>query len=76
MMKPQLLFGATMSITSAFSIHQQTVMLAGYPSTEDSVTTIVNLMVDYGYQRFDLGYASAFGRFLIDVVLELVVYPT
>lgn len=69
MMKPQLLFGATMSITSAFSIHQQTIALAGYPSTEDAVTTIVNLMVDYGYQRFDLGYASAMATVLFLMML-------
>lgn len=69
MMKPQLLFGATMSISGAFSIHQQTIALAGYPSTEDSVTTIVNLMVDYGYQRFDLGYASAMATVLFLMML-------
>ena len=52
-----------------FSIHQQTIALAGYPSTEDAVTTIVNLMVDYGYQRFDLGYASAMATVLFLMML-------
>ncbi|MEG1887101.1 MAG: sugar ABC transporter permease, partial [Oscillospiraceae bacterium] len=39
LMKPQLMFGAIMSITGAFSIHDVTIALAGYPSTEDVATT-------------------------------------
>ena len=32
-MKPQLMFGVVMSISGAFSIHDVTIALAGYPST-------------------------------------------
>lgn len=63
-MKPQLLFGVVMSISGAFSIHDVTVALAGYPSTDNTATTIVNLMADVGYQRFELGYASAMATVL------------
>ena len=82
MMKPQLLFGAVMSITSAFSIHEVTVALAGFPSTEYAAHTMVNHMWDYGYQRFEMGYASAIAailfllmfvcRKLINLLLERV----
>ena len=55
-MKPQLMFGVVMSISGAFSIHDVTIALAGYPSTDNVATTMVNLMADVGYQRFELGY--------------------
>ena len=63
-MKPQLMFGVVMSISGAFSIHDVTIALAGYPSTDNTATTIVNLMTDVGYQRFELGYASAMAAVL------------
>ena len=69
MMKPQLLFGAVMSITSAFSIHEVTVALAGFPSTEYAAHTMVNHMWDYGYQRFEMGYASAIAAVLFLMML-------
>lgn len=74
-MKPQLMFGVVMSISGAFSIHDVTVALAGYPSTDNIATTIVNLMADVGYQRFDLGYASAMATvlFLIMIVTRQLV---
>ena len=59
MMRPQLMFGAIMSITAAFSIHDVTIALMGFPSTDYAVHTVVNHLYDYGYLRFDLGYASA-----------------
>ena len=68
-MKPQLLFGAVMSITSAFSIHEVTVALAGFPSTEYAAHTMVNHMWDYGYQRFEMGYASAIAAVLFLMML-------
>lgn len=71
MMKPQLLFGAVMSISSAFSIGDVTTALAGYPSTDNVATTIVNLMQDVGYTRYELGYASAMAT-----VLFLLMFAT
>ena len=68
-MKPQLMFGVVMSISGAFSIHDVTIALAGYPSTDNVATTIVNLMSDVGYQRFELGYASAMATVLFVIMI-------
>ena len=64
MMRPQLMFGAIMSITAAFSIHDVTIALMGFPSTDYAVHTVVNHLNDYGYLSFDLGYASAISTVL------------
>ena len=63
-MKPQLMFGVVLSISGVFSIHDVTIALAGYPSTDNVATTMVNLMADVGYQRIELGYASAMATVL------------
>ena len=63
-MRPQLLFGAVMSISSAFSIGAVTESLCGMPSTDYAVHTLVNHMTDYGYTRFEMGYASAVATIL------------
>lgn len=63
-MKPQLLFGAVMSITSAFTIGDITIALCGNPSTDYAVHTILNHITDYGTTRFDMGYASALSTVL------------
>ena len=57
-MKPMLLFGAVMSITSAFGVCDVTMNLAGYPSTDYYARTIVTHLFDYGFTRFEMGYAS------------------
>jgi len=67
-MKPMLLFGAVMSITSAFNVCDVPRALAGYPSTDYCARTIVTHLFDYGYTRFEMGYASA-----IAVVLFLTM---
>lgn len=58
-MKPMLLFGAVMSITNAFSVCDIPRALAGYPSTDYCARTIVTHLFDYGFTRFEMGYASA-----------------
>ncbi len=63
-MKPMLLFGAVMSITSAFGVCDVTMQLAGYPSTEYYARTIVTHLFDYGFTRFEMGYASAIATVL------------
>jgi len=69
MMKPMLLFGAVMSITSAFSIHEVTIALFNFPSTNYEAHTIVNHLWDYGYMRFEMGYASAIATILFILML-------
>ncbi len=63
-MKPMLMFGAVMSITSAFSVCDVTMALCGYPSTDYAARTIVTHLFDYGYTRFDMGYACAIATIL------------
>jgi multiple sugar transport system permease protein len=70
-MRPQLMFGAVMSITSSFAIHDALVPLVGFPSTDYAAHTVVSHLVDYGTFRFEMGYASA-----IATVLFLVMVGT
>ncbi len=58
-MKPQLMFGAVMQITAAFGTGDVSARLAGLPSVDYAAHTIVNHIADYGYTRFEMGYASA-----------------
>lgn len=68
-MRPMLLFGAVMSITAAFSVADQTMALCGYPSTDYAARTVVTHLFDYGYTRFDMGYASAIATILFLVMI-------
>lgn len=58
-MRPQLMFGAVMQITTAFGAGDVSAKLAGLPSVDYAAHTIVNHITDYGYTRFEMGYASA-----------------
>ena len=68
-MKPMLLFGAVMSITSAFNVCDVPRALAGYPSTDYAARTIVTHLFDYGFSRFEMGYASAIATVLFVVMI-------
>src|SRR5699024_5529404 len=68
-MKPQLMFGAIMTITGSFAIHDVIVPLAGFPSTDYAAHTVVSHLVDYGTIRFEMGYASAIATLLFIVML-------
>jgi multiple sugar transport system permease protein len=63
-MRPQLMFGAVMQITAAFGIGDVSASLAGLPSVDYAAHTIVNHITDYGYTRFEMGYASAIATVL------------
>jgi multiple sugar transport system permease protein len=63
-MKGMLMFGAVMAITQSFAVADVTVALAGFPSTDYAVHTVVNHLVDYGSLRFEMGYASAIATLL------------
>lgn len=63
-MKPMLMFGAVMSITQAFGVCDVTMALCGYPSTDYAARTIVTHLFDYGYSRFEMGYACAIATIL------------
>ena len=68
-MKPMLLFGAVMSITSAFNVSNVPRALCGYPSTDYAARTVVTHLFDYGFSRFEMGYASAIATILFLVMI-------
>ncbi len=68
-MKPMLLFGAVMSITSAFNVCDVPRTLCGYPSTDYAARTVVTHLFDYGFSRFEMGYASAIATLLFLVMI-------
>lgn len=70
-MSHMLLFSAVMQIQSSFSISAVAVELAGYPSVQHTVDTIVTHMSDMATVRYELGYASA-----IAVVLFVMMAVT
>lgn len=70
-MRPQLLFGAVMSITSAFSISAVITQVFGFPSTGYRLYTLVHMLEDYGGQRFEMGYASAIATILFILMVSI-----
>ena len=69
-MKPQMLFGAVMSIVSAFQAGAIGVMLTGAnPTPHYAGQLMVNHIEDYGFIRYEMGYASA-----VSVVLLGIIY--
>ncbi|HWT74039.1 MAG TPA: sugar ABC transporter permease [Mobilitalea sp.] len=68
-MKEQLMFGAVMTITASFAIHDQLAALAGFPSVNYAAHTVVSHLIDYGTIRFEMGYASAIATLLFMVMI-------
>ncbi|MDF2698489.1 MAG: ABC-type transport system, permease component [Haloplasmataceae bacterium] len=69
-MRPQLMFGAVMQITSSFGIASVSSEIAGYPSIDYAGQTIVLHLLDYGGMRFEMGYASAIASILFMIMLS------
>ena len=68
-MKPQLLFGAVMQISSSFAVGAVPAALCGNPSVNYATHTIMNHIDDYGGARYELGYACAISTVLLVVML-------
>ena len=68
-MKPQLMFGAVMSITSAFGFGAVITALCGFPSVDYCAHTIMHHLDDYGGQRFEIGYSSTIAVVLFVIML-------
>lgn len=68
-MKPQLLFGAVMSITSSFGVGPIIDGIFGNPSTGYALYTMVHELTDYANTRLELGYASAIATVLFAMML-------
>lgn len=69
MMRPQLMFSAVMSITSAFNVGTLITALCGYPSSNYAAHTIMNHLTDYGTLRYEMGYASAIATVLFLIMI-------
>ena len=68
-MRPQLMFGAVLSITQSFGFGAVVDALCGFPSVDYAAHTIMHHLNDYGGQRYEIGYASA-----IAVVLFVIMF--
>jgi len=69
-MKPQMLFGAVMAVTSAFQQGGIGVMLTGSnPTPSYAAQLMVNHIDDYGFIRYEMGYAAA-----VSVALLALIY--
>lgn len=70
MMKPQMLFGAVMAIVATFTNGYIGVALSGSnPTPQNSAQLITNHIDDYGFIRYEMGYAAA-----LSVVLLLLIW--
>ena len=74
-MKPQLMFGAIMSITGSFGFGGIVDALAGNPSVSYCAHTIMHHLGDYGGARYEIGYSSAiaFILFLMMIGANMLV---
>ena len=68
-MRPQLMFGAVMQISAAFSVGAIGDALIGFPSVDYATHTMINHLNDYGSFRFELGYACAFATVLFFITV-------
>ncbi|MFD1134400.1 carbohydrate ABC transporter permease [Paenibacillus urinalis] len=68
-MKPQLMFGAVIQITSSFAVADVSIQLAGFPSVNYAAETIVTHLMDFGTIRFEMGYASAIATVLFALMM-------
>ena len=68
-MKPQLMFGAIMAITSAFGFGGVVTALCGFPSVDYAAHTIMHHLDDYGGVRFEVGYSSAIAVLLFALMI-------
>lgn len=69
-MKPQMLFGAVMAIVGTFTNGYIGVALSGSnPTPQNSAQLITNHIDDFGFIRYEMGYAAA-----LSVVLLLIIW--
>lgn len=69
-MRPQLFFGAVMSITGAFGSSAVITSLFGNPTTNYTLYTLEMMLGDYGGSRFEMGYASAIAVVLFGIMIS------
>lgn len=67
-MIPQLMFAAVMQIVSSFTAGTVAQNLVGFPSTDYNAHTMMTHAYDYGWVRYEMGYASAICTVLFAVM--------
>ena len=74
-MKPQLMFGAVMAITSSFGFGGVVTSLCGNPPTDYVGYTVTHHITEYGSVRWEVGYSAAlsFLMFLIMIGANMLV---
>ena len=78
MLKPSLVFVVTMSMISSFQVFDQVYIMTagtgeGVGGVLDSALTLVAYLYDQGFQKFNMGYASAIAYLIFGVVLGLTM---
>ncbi|MDE6102466.1 MAG: sugar ABC transporter permease [Ruminococcus sp.] len=68
-MKPHLMFASVMQIVSSFTAGTVIQNIVGFPSTDYKAHTIMTHAYDYGWVRYEMGYASA-----ICMILFIAMY--
>jgi len=68
-MRPQLMFGAVIQITTSFAVADVAINLAGLPTVNYAGDTIVTHLIDFGHIRFEMGYASAIATILFILMI-------
>lgn len=69
LMKPQMLFGMVMAVVNTFQVGYIGVALSGAnPTPHYAGQLIVNLIEDYGFIRYEMGYASAASVLLLGLI--------
>ncbi len=68
-MKPHLMFASVMQIVSSFTAGTVIQNIVGFPSTDYKAHTLMTHAYDYGWVRYEMGYASA-----ICMILFIVMY--
>lgn len=68
-MKPHLVLSVILSITSAFGAEIVATAMTGFPSTGYATHTIMHHLRDYGFIRFQRGYACAIATVLFVICI-------
>jgi len=68
-MKPQMMFGAILSITGSLGIGAVPAALMGMPSPGYATHTLDNHLNDFGSIRMEMGYASAIAVFMFVLMI-------
>ena len=68
-MKPQLMFGAILSITGSFGFGGIVTALAGNPSVDYVAYTLTHHLEEYQGNRWEVGYASAISFILFLIMI-------